>query len=56
MQRELLDTRRWPTKADLAAAIFEWIEPGTTAGTPASACSLSPAEFEALHTQATSAA
>ncbi len=26
MQRELLDTQRWTTKAELAAAIFEWIE------------------------------
>ena len=26
MQRELLDTRRWTTKTDLASAIFEWIE------------------------------
>ncbi|WP_089316774.1 integrase core domain-containing protein [Actinomadura mexicana] len=26
MQLELLDTRNWRTKADLAAAVFEWIE------------------------------
>jgi transposase InsO family protein len=26
MQRELLDTRRWPTRAALGSAIFEWIE------------------------------
>ncbi len=26
LQRELLDTRRWPDRTALAAAIFEWIE------------------------------
>ena len=26
MQLELLDTRKWQTKAELAAAVFEWIE------------------------------
>jgi putative transposase len=26
MQRELLDTQRWDTKAQLPRAIFEWIE------------------------------
>jgi len=26
MQRELLDRRAWPTRAELASAIFEWIE------------------------------
>ena len=26
MQLELLDRRRWTTKAQLASAIFEWIE------------------------------
>jgi len=26
LQRELLDTRHWPTKSELAASIFEWIE------------------------------
>ena len=26
MQRELLDRRRWKTRAELASAIFEWIE------------------------------
>ncbi len=57
MQRELLDTRRWPTKADLAAAIFEWIEAWyNPRRRHTSLGMLSPAEFEALHTQATSAA
>jgi putative transposase len=26
LQRELLDTQRWDTKAQLSQAIFEWIE------------------------------
>ena len=41
LQRELLDTRRWQTRAELASAIFEWMRPGTTpaADTPASATS-----------------
>jgi putative transposase len=26
MQLELLDTRTWPTRQELANAIFEWIE------------------------------
>lgn len=26
LQRELLDTRRWATRSDLAGAIFEWIQ------------------------------
>ena len=26
LQRELLDTRTWPTCGELAAAILEWIE------------------------------
>jgi putative transposase len=26
MQLELLDTRAWPTRQELANAIFEWIE------------------------------
>ncbi|MFG2091888.1 IS3 family transposase, partial [Spirillospora sp. NPDC048824] len=26
MQLELLDTRKWQTRAELAAAVFEWIE------------------------------
>jgi transposase InsO family protein len=26
LQRELLDRRRWTTRAQLASAIFEWIE------------------------------
>ena len=26
LQRELLDTRRWESRAELGSAIFEWIE------------------------------
>jgi len=26
LQRELLDTRRWTSRAELGSAIFEWIE------------------------------
>jgi putative transposase len=26
LQRELLDRQRWKTRAELASAIFEWIE------------------------------
>jgi Integrase core domain len=42
LQRELLDTRTWPTCAELAAAIFEWIEAwyNPVDATPASATSL----------------
>jgi transposase InsO family protein len=57
MQRELLDTRRWTSKAELAAAIFEWIEAWYNPRRRHSALGmLSPVEFEALHTQAASAA
>ena len=57
MQRELLDTRRWTSKAELAAAIFEWIEAWYNPRRRHSALGmLSPAEFEALHTQAAPAA
>jgi putative transposase len=57
MQRELLDRRRWTTKAELGSAIFEWIEAfynpirrHTGIG------GHSPATFEALHTTAENAA
>lgn len=57
MQRELLDTRRWTTKAELASAIFEWIEAWYNPRRRHSALGmLNPAEFEALHTAATAAA
>lgn len=57
MQRELLDTRRWSSKAELASAIFEWIEAWYNPRRRHSALGmLSPVEFEALHTQAAPAA
>lgn len=57
MQRELLDTRRWRTKDELASAIFEWIEAWyNPRRRHTSLGMLSPVEFEALHTQAASAA
>jgi putative transposase len=57
MQRELLDTRRWRTKAELASAIFEWIEAWyNPRRRHTSLGMLSPVEFEALHTKAASAA
>jgi len=57
MQRELLDTQRWTTKAELAAAIFEWIEAWYNPRRRHSSLGmLSPADYEALHTQAAPAA
>ncbi len=57
MQRELLDTRRWTHKAELASAIFEWIEAWyNPRRRHTSLGMLSPVEFEALHTQAAPAA
>jgi putative transposase len=58
MQRELLDTRRrWATKAELASAIFEWIEAWyNPRRRHTSLDMLAPAEFDALHTAAVSAA
>jgi transposase InsO family protein len=57
MQRELLDTRRWTTKAELASAIFEWIEAWyNPRRRHTSLGMLSPVDYEALHTQAAPAA
>lgn len=57
MQRELLDTQRWATKAELASAIFEWIEAWYNPRRRHSSLGmLSPVEFEAHHTQAAPAA
>lgn len=57
MQRELLDRRRWNTRAELASAIFEWIEAFyNPVRRHTSIGSLSPVEFEALHTTAVVAA
>ena len=57
MQRELLDTRRWTTRTELASAIFEWIEAWYNPRRRHTALGmLSPAQFEALHGQAAHAA
>jgi putative transposase len=57
MQIELLDRRTWPTRASLAAAIFEWIEAFYNPTRRHSAIGyLSPVAFEALHTAAPTAA
>lgn len=57
MQIELLDRRAWDTRAELASAIFEWIEAFYNPTRRHSALSYhSPLEFEALHTAAHQAA
>jgi putative transposase len=57
MQIELLDRRTWPTRASLAAAIFEWIEAFYNPTRRHSAIGyLSPVAFETLHSKAATAA
>jgi putative transposase len=57
LQIELLDRRHWQTRAELADAIFEWIEAFYNPLRRHSALGyLSPLEFEALHTVPASAA
>ena len=57
MQRELLDTRQWATRTELASAIFEWIEAWYNPRRRHSSLGdLSPVEYENLHTAATTAA
>lgn len=57
MQIELLDRRNWPTRTQLATAIFEWIEAFYNPVRRHSALDyLSPIEFETLHTAAETAA
>ncbi|AEI10782.1 IS3 family transposase [Cellulomonas gilvus] len=57
MQRELLDQQHWTSKAELATAIFEWIEAWyNPRRRHTSLGNLSPTEFENLHTAATAAA
>lgn len=57
MQRELLDRAAWSTKAELASAIFEWIEGFYNPVRRHSSIGfLSPVEFESLHTADESAA
>jgi putative transposase len=51
MQLELLDSRIWRTRAELAAAIFEWIECWyNPLRRHSSIGMLSPADYEAVHT------
>ena len=57
MQRELLDQQQWSSKAELASAIFEWIEAWyNPRRRHTSLGDLPPAEYENLHTAATAAA
>jgi putative transposase len=57
MQRELLDRQQWATRADLASAIFEWIEGFyNPIRRHTSIDGLSPVEFEHLHKPAATAA
>jgi transposase InsO family protein len=50
MQRELLDRRDWDTRAELVAAIFEWIEGWYNPRRRHSSLAMrSPHEFETLH-------
>jgi transposase InsO family protein len=57
MQRELLDTRTWTTQAELASAIFEWIEAWyNPRRRHTSLQMLSPHDYELLHKTAEPAA
>ena len=57
LQRELLDTRHWTSKAELAAAIFEWIEAWyNPRRRHTSIGMLSPIDYEAHHAHAAPAA
>lgn len=57
MQRELLDRRSWSNQAELASAIFEWIEGFYNPHRRHSGLGYrSPNQFEDLHTAAVTAA
>ena len=57
IQRELLDRQRWTTRAELASAIFEYIEGWFNPRRRHSYCHMhSPIDYEALHTNAATAA
>ena len=50
LQVELLDQRRWDTRNQLAAAIFEWLEAWYNPSRRHSYCRmLSPVDFEAAY-------
>jgi len=51
MQRELLDRTSWDSRAQLASAMFEWIEAFYNPRRRHSSLgNLSPADYETLHT------
>jgi putative transposase len=51
MQLELLDSRKWSTRSELATAIFEWIECWYNPRRRHSSIGMhSPVDFEAHHT------
>jgi putative transposase len=57
LQRELLDRQRWTTRAELASAIFEYIEGWFNPRRRHSYCQMhSPTDYEALHSTAAPAA
>lgn len=57
MQRELLDRRSWPSRVELASAMFEWIEGWYNPRRRHSSLGmLSPHEYEALAASTTKAA
>ena len=57
MQRELLDRHDWDSRAELASAIFEWIEGWYNPNRRHTSLGmLSPHEYETLHTAAAGAA
>jgi transposase InsO family protein len=57
LQRELLDRQTWATRAQLASAIFEWIEAWyNPRRRHTSIGNLSPVAYESLHTTAAGAA
>ncbi|TMR24237.1 IS3 family transposase, partial [Actinomadura geliboluensis] len=53
---ELLDTRKWQTRAELAAAVFEWIECWYNPFRRHSSIGmLSPVDYEERHRSSTTA-
>jgi putative transposase len=57
MQTELLNTKKWSTRVELSAAIFDWIEAFyNRIRRHSSLGMLSPVAFEQRHTNQTSAA